>query len=129
MNKMQSQVRLFQQIMSQPNPDRPIRLTDARKNFRNALFMEEFTEYLRADNIVDEADALGDMLYILFGTCVEHGLNMQPIFDIIQEANMNKIWDDGVPHFNELGKVIKPPNWVKPEPLIELEVMKQMEGK
>jgi predicted HAD superfamily Cof-like phosphohydrolase len=129
MNKMQMQVAEFQYVMNQPCPTSPTRLTPERKNFRMGLLLEELTEYVKANNIIDEADALADILYIVFGTAVEHGLNMQPIVDIVQNANMAKLWEDGKPRFNEIGKVIKPPSWEAPEALIELEVMRQIEGK
>jgi predicted HAD superfamily Cof-like phosphohydrolase len=126
---MQEQVEKFQIAMNQPAPSKPTKLLPARKLFRIGLFNEEFTEYMKANNIIDEADALADMLYILLGTCVEHGIDIEKVFDIVQNANMAKLWEDGKPRFNEIGKVIKPPNWSAPEGLIELEIMRQIEGK
>jgi predicted HAD superfamily Cof-like phosphohydrolase len=126
---MQAQVHAFQEAMNQPTPSKPIQLTHQRKSFRLGLLLEEMTEYVKADNLIDEVDALADMLYILLGTIDEHGVNMEPIFDIVQNANMSKLWEDGKPRFNEIGKVIKPPNFVRPEALIELEVIRQLERK
>jgi len=67
--------------------------------------------------IVEVADALGDMLYILCGTMIEHGLQdkMAKVFDEIQESNMSKLGEDGQPIYREDGKVLKGPNYFKPD--------------
>ena len=80
---------------------------------------EENEEYLVAANnndMIEVADALGDMLYILCGTILEHGMQdiIEPIFDEIQKSNMSKLGDDGNPIFREDGKVLKGPNYFKP---------------
>ena len=81
---------------------------------------EENEEYLDAANnndIVEVADALGDMLYILCGTIIEHGMQdiIEPVFDEIQKSNMSKLGEDGNPIFREDGKVMKGPNYFKPD--------------
>ena len=81
---------------------------------------EENEEYLDASNnndIIEVADALGDMLYILCGTIIEHGLQdiIEPVFDEIQKSNMSKLGEDGNPIFREDGKVMKGPNYFKPD--------------
>jgi predicted HAD superfamily Cof-like phosphohydrolase len=80
---------------------------------------EENSEYLEAANngdLVEVADALGDMLYILCGTIIEHGLQdkIEDVFDEIQRSNMSKLGEDGRPIFREDGKVLKGPNYFKP---------------
>ena len=62
------------------------------------------------------ADALGDMLYILCGTIIEHGLQdkIEDVFNEIQRSNMSKLDEDGQPIFREDGKVLKGPNYFKP---------------
>ncbi|CAM3532179.1 nucleoside triphosphate pyrophosphohydrolase family protein [Flavobacterium psychrophilum] len=91
-----------------------------RKNLlRYNLMKEENEEYLEAvanNDIVEIADALGDMLYILCGTIIEHGLQdkMEAIFDEIQRSNMSKLGHDGKPIYREDGKVLKGPNYSKP---------------
>ena len=80
---------------------------------------EENEEYLDASNnndIIEVADALGDMLYILCGTIIEHGMQdiIEPIFDEIQKSNMSKLGKDGNPIYREDGKVLKGPNYFKP---------------
>ena len=80
---------------------------------------EENSEYLEAaDNgdLVEVADALGDMLYILCGTIIEHGLQdkIEDVFNEIQRSNMSKLGEDGLPIFRKDGKVLKGPNYFKP---------------
>ena len=80
---------------------------------------EENSEYIEAANngdLVEVADALGDMLYILCGTIIEHGLQdkIEDVFNEIQRSNMSKLGEDGQPIFREDGKVLKGPNYFKP---------------
>jgi predicted HAD superfamily Cof-like phosphohydrolase len=66
---------------------------------------------------VEVADALGDMLYILCGTIIEHGLQdkIVAVFDEIQRSNMSKLGQDGKPIYREDGKVLKGTNYFKPD--------------
>ena len=68
------------------------------------------------NDLVEIADALGDMLYILCGTIIEHGLQhkIEEVFDEIQRSNMSKLGLDGQPIYREDGKVMKGPNYFKP---------------
>ena len=80
---------------------------------------EENDEYLVAANnndLIEVADALGDMLYILCGTILEHGMQdlIEPIFDEIQKSNMSKLGSDGKPILRNDGKILKGPNYFKP---------------
>jgi predicted HAD superfamily Cof-like phosphohydrolase len=80
---------------------------------------EENEEYLEAANnndLVEVADALGDMLYILCGTIIEHGMQdkIEEVFNEIQRSNMSKLGEDGKPIYREDGKVLKGPNYFKP---------------
>lgn len=84
------------------------------------LMKEENEEYLEAvqnNDLVEIADALGDMLYILCGTILEHGLQhkIEAVFDEIQRSNMSKLGEDGKPIYREDGKVMKGPNYFKPD--------------
>lgn len=86
---------------------------------RYNLMKEENEEYLEAvqnNDLVEIADALGDMLYILCGTILEHGLQhkIEEVFDEIQRSNMSKLSEDGKPIYREDGKVMKGPNYFKP---------------
>ena len=90
-----------------------------KNELRFNLMKEENEEYLEAvqnNDIVEIADALGDMLYILCGTILEHGLQhkIEEVFDEIQRSNMSKLGEDGKPIYREDGKVMKGPNYFKP---------------
>jgi predicted HAD superfamily Cof-like phosphohydrolase len=91
-----------------------------RNLLRYKLMREENEEYLDAANnkdLVEVADALGDMLYILCGTIIEHGMQhkIEEVFNEIQKSNMSKLGADGKPIFREDGKVLKGPNYFKPD--------------
>ena len=95
-------------------------LGDAKNMLRYNLMKEENEEYLEAvqnKDLVEVADALGDMLYILCGTIIEHGLQykIEEVFDEIQRSNMSKLGEDGRPVYREDGKVLKGPNYFKPD--------------
>ena len=90
-----------------------------KHELRFNLMKEENEEYLEAvenNDIVERADALGDMLYILCGTILEHGLQhkIEEVFDEIQRSNMSKLGEDGKPIYREDRKVMKGPNYFKP---------------
>ena len=77
---------------------------------------EEYIEAARKNDIIEVADALGDMLYILCGTIIEHGMSdiIEGVFDEIQKSNMSKLGSDGKPIYRKDGKVMKGPNYFKP---------------
>ncbi|MDN3619647.1 nucleoside triphosphate pyrophosphohydrolase family protein [Polaribacter undariae] len=90
-----------------------------RNTLRFDLMKEENEEYLEAaenNDLVEVADALGDMLYILCGTIIEHGMQdkIEEVFNEIQRSNMSKLGADGTPIYREDGKVLKGPNYFKP---------------
>ena len=94
-------------------------LGEAKNLLRFNLMDEENREYLEAANnndLVEVADALGDMLYILCGTILEHGMQykIEEVFEEIQRSNMSKLGEDGKPIYREDGKVLKGPNYFKP---------------
>ena len=89
-------------------------------NLRHKLMAEENEEYLEAANnndLVEVADALGDMLYILCGTILTHGMQhiIEDVFAEIQDSNMSKLGLDGKPIYREDGKVMKGPNYRRPD--------------
>ena len=86
---------------------------------RHNLMKEENDEYIEAaqnNDLVEVADALGDMLYILCGTILSHGMQhkITEVFNEIQRSNMSKLGADGKPIYREDGKVLKGPNYFKP---------------
>ena len=100
---------------------KPIAKLDENKlKLRFDLMAEENEEYLEAaknNDLVEVADALGDMLYILCGTILEHGMlyKIEEVFNEIQRSNMSKLGEDGKPIYREDGKVQKGPNFTKPD--------------
>jgi predicted HAD superfamily Cof-like phosphohydrolase len=95
-------------------------LTESDVLLRYKLMREENEEYLEAaqnGDIVEIADALGDMLYILFGTILKHGLQdkISEVFQEIQRSNMSKLDADGKPIYREDGKVLKSELYFKPD--------------
>jgi len=99
-----------------PTADVPV----AIKTLRYELMKEENEEYKEAvanNDMVEVADALGDMLYILCGTIITHGMQHKigEVFEEIQRSNMSKLGPDGKPIYREDGKVMKGPNYFKPD--------------
>ncbi|MFL2631748.1 MAG: hypothetical protein ACJ0OU_02840 [Candidatus Marisimplicoccus sp.] len=94
-------------------------LDESTIELRYRLMQEENDEYLEAarkKDLVEIADALGDKLYILCGTILAHGLQdkIVEVFDEIQRSNMSKLSEDGTPVIREDGKILKGPNYFKP---------------
>ena len=94
-------------------------LGPAKNKLRFDLMKEENQEYFEAaqsNDLVEVADALGDMLYILCGTIIEHGMQdkIEAVFNEIQRSNMSKLGADGQPIYREDGKVLKGPHYFKP---------------
>ena len=121
MKKQLDSVKQFHDTYKIGYSNNPIADLGPEKNkLRFKLMSEENEEYLDASNnneIIEVADALGDMLYILCGTIIEHGMQdiTEPVFDEIQKSNMSKLGEDGNPIFREDGKVMKGPNYFKPD--------------
>ena len=95
-------------------------LSEADKMLRYKLMREENEEYLEAaenGDLVEVADALGDMLYILCGTILKHGLQdkIVEVFEEIQRSNMSKLDKDGNPIYREDGKVLKSDQYFRPD--------------
>tara|TARA_B100001093_G_C25968022_1_gene652013 strand:+ start:82 stop:468 length:387 start_codon:yes stop_codon:yes gene_type:complete len=94
-------------------------LGTAKNKLRFDLMKEENEEYFEAaqsNDLVEVADALGDMLYILCGTIIEHGMQdkIEAVFNEIQHSNMSKLGSDGQPIYRQDGKVLKGPHYFKP---------------
>jgi len=111
----------FHDVFRVPAKDSPtVDLNNDLINLRHRLMQEENDEYLEAcneGNINLIADALGDQLYILFGTIITHGLQhkIEEVFDEIHRSNMSKLDDNRQPLFREDGKVMKSNNYFLPD--------------
>lgn len=95
-------------------------LTEQEIDLRHRLMAEENEEYLEAaknGDLVEVADALGDMLYILCGTILKHGMQdkIAEVFKEIQRSNMSKLDKEGNPIYREDGKVMKSELYFKPD--------------
>jgi predicted HAD superfamily Cof-like phosphohydrolase len=120
MKKQLQAVEKFHQtykIAVRQEPTTSFSVEDSILRFR--LMEEENNEYLEAvkkKDIVEVADALGDMLYILCGTILDHGLQykIEAVFDEIHRSNMSKLDENGKPIYRNDGKVLKGPNYFKP---------------
>ncbi len=114
-------VRTFHDAFGIPNSDKPLgNIGDRDALLRYKLIREENEEYLDAamrGDLVEVADALGDILYILCGTMLKHGLEhkMDEVFREIQRSNMSKLDADGKPIYREDGKVMKSALYFKPD--------------
>ena len=122
MNKEFNEVKKFQQAFGHPTSDVPKIMEEERGKKRYLWILEELNEFLQAvenKDIVEQADAMIDVIYLALGTLVEMGIEPDELFYIVQTANMNKLWSDGKPHYNDMGKVIKPEGWENPHPKLE----------
>lgn len=103
-------------VLHEPKADLPRQ----KLKLRFDLMAEENEEYLEAaqnNDLIEVADALGDMLYILCGTILEHGLQykIEEVFEEIQRSNMSKLDTNGKPIYREDGKVMKGANYFEPD--------------
>ena len=92
--------------------------TEKINSLRISLISEELEELKQAiseKNITEVADALTDILYVTYGAGHAFGIDLDRCFDEVQNSNMSKLGKDGKPIFNEFGKVMKGPNYFKPD--------------
>ena len=76
--------------------------------------LEELEQALNDKNLLEVADALTDILYVTYGAGHSFGINLDACFEEVQRSNMSKLDEDGKPINNEFGKVMKGPNFSKP---------------
>lgn len=125
MNNDFEKVKEFHKAFECPVSETPVMLTLDRAKMRAGFMQEEIEEFIEAENIYEQADAMIDLIYFALGTLVEMGVKPEKLFDIVHEANMSKLWSDGQVHRRKGdGKVIKPPEWEDPEPKIKAEIDK-----
>ena len=91
--------------------------TDKINKLRLSLIreeLEELSDAMNKKNLLEVADALTDILYVTYGAGHAFGINLDKCFDEVQNSNMSKLDTNGKPIYNEFGKVMKGPNYFKP---------------
>ena len=120
-------VRAFHAAFGHPAPDSPSLLPAEAAERRAAWIEEEAQELREATTIEAQADAFIDVIYFAVGGLVNLGVQPGPLWDIVQSANMAKLWPDGRPrHRPSDGKVIKPDGWEDPGPKLAAEIRRQL---
>ena len=120
MNKEWKSVKLFHEKFGHPVSAVPKMIDKKRAQSRGSWMLEEVAEFLTAEDIYEQADAMIDLMYFALGTMVEMGIKPDELFKIVQKANMDKLWEDGKPRYNKKdNKVIKPADWEDPKPKIK----------
>jgi predicted HAD superfamily Cof-like phosphohydrolase len=122
MNRQWEEVKEFHEKFNHPVSETPVYLSRDRVNKRYDWMKEEIDEFADAPDIYEQADAMIDLIYFALGTLVEMGIKPDKLFNIVQNANMSKLWPDGKPRYKEDGKVMKSKDWVDPYPLLKKEI-------
>ena len=113
-----SKVGVFMKTFGQEVKDKPSFSTDKINKLRLDLIKEELSELTEAMNnkdLLEVADALTDILYVTYGAGHAFGINLDKCFEEVQNSNMSKLDENGKPIYNEKGKVMKGPNYFKPD--------------
>ena len=111
-------VKNFMETFGQEVKSRPSFSSDKINMLRYNLIKEELDEFKQAlDNsdLLEVADALTDILYVTYGAGHAFGINLDACFEEVQNSNMSKLGTDGKPIYNDQGKVMKGPNYFKPD--------------
>ena len=110
-------VKIFMNIFGQEVKNRPSFSTEKINKLRHDLINEELSELKNAidqKDLLEVADALTDILYVTYGAGHAFGIDLDKCFNEVQNSNMSKLGEDGKPIYNEMGKVLKGPNYFKP---------------
>jgi len=113
-----NKVGVFMKTFGQEVKNKPSFSTEKINQLRISLIQEELDELKEAmanNNLLEVADALTDLLYVTYGAGHAFGIDLDKCFNEVQNSNMSKLGEDGKPIYNELGKVMKGPNYFKPD--------------
>ena len=113
-----SKVGVFMKTFGQEVKNKPSFSSDKINKLRIDLIkeeLEELTEAIINKDLLEVADALTDILYVTYGAGHAFGINLDKSFDEVQNSNMSKLSEEGKPIYNESGKVMKGPNYFKPD--------------
>ena len=108
----------FMKTFGQEVKTKPSFSTDKINKLRIDLIKEELaelTEAMKNKDLLEVADALTDILYVTYGAGHAFGVDLDKCFEEVQNSNMSKLGEDGKPIYNESGKVMKGPNYFKPD--------------
>jgi predicted HAD superfamily Cof-like phosphohydrolase len=111
-------VKTFMETFGQEVKTKPSFSTDKINSLRYDLIKEELEELKQAmenKDLLEVADALTDILYVTYGAGHAFGVDLDKCFEEVQSSNMSKLGEDGKPIYNESGKVMKGPNYFKPD--------------
>ena len=111
-------VGIFMKTFSQEVKNEPSFSTDKINQLRISLIQEELNELKDAmskNDLLEVADALTDLLYVTYGAGHAFGIDLDKCFNEVQNSNMSKLGKDGKPIYNDSGKVMKGPNYFKPD--------------
>ncbi len=113
-----NKVGIFMKTFGQEVKNKPSLSTEKINQLRISLIQEELDELKEAmanNNLLEVADALTDLLYVTYGAGHAFGIDLDKCFNEVQNSNMSKLGEDGKPIYNEFGKVMKGPNYFKPD--------------
>ena len=113
-----NKVKIFMETFGQEVKNKPSFSSEKIKNLRYELIREELDEFkdaLKKQDILEVADALTDILYVTYGAGHAFGIDLDKCFEEVQQSNMSKLDERGKPIYNESGKVMKGPNYFKPD--------------
>ena len=113
-----NKVGTFMKTFGQEVKTRPSFSSDKINNLRIDLIKEELDELqvaMKNNDLLEVADALTDILYVTYGAGHAFGIDLDKCFDEVQNSNMSKLDENGEPIYNESGKVMKGPNYFKPD--------------
>ena len=111
-------VGLFMKTFGQEVKKKPGLSSEKINKLRVSLIneeLEEFKEAIKNNDLKELADALTDILYVTYGAGHAFGIDLDKCFDEVQTSNMSKLGQDGKPIYNNDGKVMKGPNYFKPD--------------
>ena len=113
-----SKVGIFMKTFGQEVKNKPSFSTDKINKLRIDLIkeeLEELTEAMKNKDLLEVADALTDILYVTYGAGHALGIDLDKCFDEVQNSNMSKLDENKKPIYNDSGKVMKGPNYFKPD--------------
>lgn len=141
--KFSDSIKRFNEMYKLPSNDKPTLLGVERlRNFKNILMEEvnevdgiikkyeetgnDLSDEKKLDILTDLSDWLGDMIVYITSEATKHGLNIDETLSVIMESNFSKLGADGNPIYDERGKVMKGPNYWKPEPKLKEEIKRKL---